>query len=480
MIKPTMTQSYGTMMDKLESYLIKQQWRQYFSEQEWYELLLLSQSQRFELRQHVDYWSRLLISWDTRSLAPQRKVYAEIRQILDAYLDLQRQEHHWQEQALEPLRLHVAETQIELQQKQLLFWRFEYEQRQERVMSLNSENDRAQAEFYNLSELTQFVSQHLKEETELIHDGLDGLMGVLDANWTALYLQDGPNHPLGTLYTLHQGCFAIEPEFCFPREGFWQAYWQTEVTEARLQDFYSPEPDLEALFPRSLALLTQTLQMPDRSQGMILACSEEKMAFSGFRQLFNIFGTHIASSLQNARLHAQINELAIRDSLTGIYNRHHLEERMRFSYDLSRRYGRELSVLMVDIDHFKSINDTYGHQVGDQVLREVADLLKHRLRSTDIIGRYGGEEFMAVLQETGQSGAEIVSQDLVRMVERTEIKIEGEEAIRVTISVGYAAFPVDALTIDNLIAIADKGLYLAKHAGRNQVGYAGQCKSVLQ
>ena len=475
-----MIKTHGTMMEELESYLNQRRWRQYFSEQEWLDLLQLSAMAQFELRRQADYWTHLLTSWDTRSLAPQRQVYGEISQILETYLEQMQQQHGWPLEVAEPLKLKLAETQIELQQKQLLFWRFEYESKLQRVQSMNSENDRAQAEFYNLSELTQFVSQHLKEETDLIHYALDGLMGVLDASWTALFLHDSPENNQGTLFTLRQARFTIQPEFDFPHEGFWRSFWQTDATEARQQDFFAPISELESLFPKTHALLTQTLMMPDHSQGLILACSDEPMAFSGFRQLFNIFGTHIASALQNARLHAQINELAIRDSLTGVYNRHHLEERMRFSYDLSRRYGRELSVLMVDIDHFKNINDTYGHQAGDAVLRTVALILKNRLRSTDIIGRYGGEEFLAVLQETGPAGAEIVSQDLVRIVASTRFDIGGGETVGLTISVGYAAFPSDAVTIDNLIAIADKGLYQAKHQGRNQVGYAGQPKSMLQ
>lgn len=473
-------QSGLRMIEELESFLQQRQWRQYFSEQEWLELRHLSQQPDFDAASQTSYWCHVLTSWDTRSLTPHRQVYSELRQILELYLELSNRHRGWSALQAEPLLRQLAETQIELQQKQLLFWRFEYEQKQHRVQSLLGENDRAQAEFYNLSELIQFVSQHLKEETDLIHFALDGLMGVLDAQWTALYLHDGPDNRNGTLFTLRQARFTIQPEFPFPHEGFWQGFWQTAVTESQLQDFYSPIPELEQLFPRTHALLTQTLKMSDGSQGMILACSEEPMAFAGFRQLFNIFGTHIASALQNARLHAQINELAIRDSLTGMYNRHHLDERMRLAYELSRRYGREMSILMIDIDHFKYINDTYGHQTGDAVLREVSNLIKQRLRSTDILGRYGGEEFIAVLQETGQPGADIVALDLVRIVAAHEIQIGDGRQVRVTISAGYAAFPEDALQIESLIALADKGLYQAKHNGRNQVGYAGQGRTVLQ
>ncbi|MGV3522578.1 MAG: GGDEF domain-containing protein [Candidatus Sericytochromatia bacterium] len=462
------------MMDVFSRYLDEHQWRQHFSEQEWSELNELSLQPEFELSAQAAYWSRLLVRWDTRSLNPLRPVYDEVRHMLQVYLDLLAEQCNCARAELNSLLLQLAETQVQLQHKQLLFWRFEYEQKQQRVASLHNDSAQAQAEFYNLSELTQFVSQNLKEESELIHDALDGLMGVLDASWTALYLYEDAGGHAGTFYRLQPGHFEVIHDLVFPHNDFWNSFWKTPVSQARLEMLLEPEPSVEALFPGTQTLLTQTLQMSKQGRGLLMVCSSEYGDFSDFRQFFSIFSTHMASSLQNTRLHARLNELAIRDALTSVFNRRHLEERLHHSYDLSRRYSREMSVLMVDIDHFKAINDTYGHQIGDEVLKQVSAILCLRLRSTDIIGRYGGEEFVAILQETGQAGADIVSHDLVRMVAETPILVPGHPALQVTISVGYAAYPVDALTVETLLKVADTGLYQAKNAGRNRVGFAGQ------
>jgi len=474
------SESNASVIQELQNYLAERQWRQYFSEHEWLELINLNTSDPQGLPKLVDFWSRLLTSWDTRSLEPHRPVYEQVRDILARYAQLLETHQAWPRTELDNLRLSLAETQVQLQQKQLLFWRFEHEQKQLRVRNLSLENEQAQAEFYNLSELTQFVGENLKEKNELIEDALDGLMGVLDAHWTALYIYADASGQHGTFYRLRHQHFEVLEDFAFPHTDFWNRFWRAPLNQAYIHDIYEPVSELEQLFPNTWSLLAQTLKMPNDGRGLLLACSEEPMAFSGFRQLFNIFGSHIASYLQNAHLHAQINELAIRDALTGVFNRGHLEERLDYSFELSRRYNRELSVLMIDIDYFKLLNDTYGHQFGDQVLIKVAETLQQRLRSTDIIGRYGGEEFLAILQETGVSGALIVSEDLVRMIEKLSFQPESGETVHVTISVGFAAFPDHVPTVDKLVKMADDGLYQAKKNGRNQVGFTGSSQTMLQ
>lgn len=472
------------VLQKIEKELQEREWRQYFSEQEWHELEQLTLCSEPELELQAAYWSRLLMSWDTRSLKPFRPVYEEVRAILDIYLDYLGESLAWERSQMDFLLLRLADTQVNLQHKQLLFWRFEYEQKQQRTEALGTENERAQAEFYNLSELTQFVGENLKNKEKLIRDALDGLMGVLDASWAALYIYDDASGQQGNFYTLHHEEFQIYNDYVFPHTSFWNPFWRASINQSYQHEVNEAVPELEAIFPGTRTLMTQTLKLPNDGRGLLMVCSSDAMAFSGFRQLFNIFGTHIASALQNTHLHAQLNELAIRDALTGVFNRRHLEERMAHSYELSRRYSRELSLLMVDLDHFKNINDTYGHPLGDQVLKAVCSMLCKRLRSTDIIGRYGGEEFMVILQETGASGAQILSEDLVHMVSAAEIELE-EISVPISISVGYASFPEHAIELDELIKQADDGLYLAKKQGRNRVGFVrssegGEPSSVLQ
>ena len=425
-------------------------------------------------------WSSLLISWDARSLTPQRSVYDELKTILRYYLQLLHLYYNFDPQATDVLLLGLADTQVDLQRKQLLFWRFEHEQKQHRVNMMHGENERAQAEFYNLSELIQFVGQDLKEQEILIHDALDGLLGVLDASWMGLYLYDDASGQHGTLYSLKHEDFQVEREYSFPHSDFWNPLWKSSVNQAQLQDVFEPPEELNCFFENTHNLLTQTLKLPNDGRGLLMACSDDFAAFSGFRQFFSIFGTQLSTALHNAHLHSQINEMAIRDALTGLFNRRHFEEQYKLAYNLSRRYNREFSVLMLDIDHFKQINDNHGHQVGDEVLRFMGKILKQRLRSTDLLGRYGGEEFIAVLQETGPEGAEIAAQDLVDIVSQQAIDIGQGKTMQITISIGFASFPQNGQDMENLIKLADDGLYQAKRKGRNQVGFTDGVASVIQ
>ena len=168
---------------------------------------------------------------------------------------------------------------------------------------------------------------------------------------------------------------------------------------------------------------------------------------------------------ENTRLEV----LAHTDSLTQVLNRRALTVRLVSEMDRSRRYDAMLSMLMVDLDHFKNVNDTMGHLVGDDVLREVAHLLLESVRSVDFVARYGGEEFVVVLPETALAGA-------VKFAERMRERIEHNSfasthgGVRMTASIGVASYPAPGVhTVDDLFARADEALYRAKSAGRNQV-----------
>ena len=166
---------------------------------------------------------------------------------------------------------------------------------------------------------------------------------------------------------------------------------------------------------------------------------------------------------------ASLEELSLRDPLTGVWNRRALDMRMEVETDRSRRHGRCLSVIMLDLDHFKSINDQYGHEVGDAVLRQVAQMLEGIIRPTDHLSRYGGEEFVAVLPETPLPGARILAERLREQIGSTAIEISKKVSLRVTLSAGIATFPEQGDTAGALIHAADKALYEAKKAGRNRV-----------
>jgi diguanylate cyclase (GGDEF)-like protein len=175
--------------------------------------------------------------------------------------------------------------------------------------------------------------------------------------------------------------------------------------------------------------------------------------------------------VQNARLFAETVRLARTDSLTGIANRHHLFEVGAQELSRARRFGHRLSALMLDIDHFKAVNDMYGHASGDEVLRGVARACLDVTRDIDIVARYGGEEFVILLPETDMAGAYLVGERLREHVEQTVTETE-RGAVGVTISVGIAILEPESNELASLLSLADKALYEAKQAGRNRI--AGQ------
>lgn len=171
-------------------------------------------------------------------------------------------------------------------------------------------------------------------------------------------------------------------------------------------------------------------------------------------------------------LQKKLREQAIRDPLTGLYNRLYLNESLERELILAERHGYCVSVVMTDLDHFKGVNDCYGHLAGDEVLRVFAGLMKRHSRSSDINCRYGGEEFFLVLPETTQEIA-CERADQLREAVAAEPVVFGEATILVTASFGVATFPADGKTANDLMIAADKALYAAKDAGRNQV----KCRS---
>lgn len=166
----------------------------------------------------------------------------------------------------------------------------------------------------------------------------------------------------------------------------------------------------------------------------------------------------------------QLREQATRDALTGLFNRGAILEQLDKELARSRRHGNPLAVMLVDVDHFKLINDQHGHQAGDLVLRAIARRLSTAVRRSDSVGRYGGEEFLALLPDASTEGAQFSAERLRTAVAQATMGFDGKN-IAATVSLGVAVAPrPDGLTVDQLIRAADEELYTAKSTGRNRVG----------
>ena len=175
----------------------------------------------------------------------------------------------------------------------------------------------------------------------------------------------------------------------------------------------------------------------------------------------------LSGSDVEAQYHETIYRMTIVDGLTGVNNKRYLMESMEREIPRARRHERPLSLLMFDIDHFKGINDNFGHLAGDYVLKELANVVKSRLRPDDILGRYGGEEFGVILPETGLDGAVAIGEELRKLVENHVFEFEGER-MSVTVSSGAAQLQ-DGWDVMKFVKAADEKLYEAKRSGRNRV-----------
>jgi two-component system, cell cycle response regulator len=170
-----------------------------------------------------------------------------------------------------------------------------------------------------------------------------------------------------------------------------------------------------------------------------------------------------------AQSQAALVAMATLDELTSVYNRREFNRLLKIELERSRRDQRPVSMVMVDIDHFKSINDTYGHQSGDDALRWISALLKREVRPGDIVARYGGEEFAMILPNTSLMDAFAVAERIRQQITAELVPIQNQQAIAVTASLGCATFPQMADSEDQLMSAADKALYVAKESGRNRV-----------
>jgi diguanylate cyclase (GGDEF)-like protein len=222
------------------------------------------------------------------------------------------------------------------------------------------------------------------------------------------------------------------------------------------------------------ATLKSHLTLPLVIEGEIMGCisisSDQANLYNVPRlQFFSVFGYQMAASLRHIQRFSTVKKEAIYDTLTNLFNRRHFEERL--SAETQKAFGSEsnLSMIMVDIDHFKKVNDTFGHDGGDKVLREIASLLKNSVRQHDTVARYGGEEFVLLLPGAPLDPTNMVAERIRRLVENTPFDM-GQTKIRITISLGISNFPIHRMkSKEELVKMADLALYEAKRGGRNRV-----------
>jgi|WetSurMetagenome_2_1015567.scaffolds.fasta_scaffold00056_6 diguanylate cyclase (GGDEF)-like protein len=229
--------------------------------------------------------------------------------------------------------------------------------------------------------------------------------------------------------------------------------------------FFPDEPPAPTL--RSLIILPI---LDDRQNllGLLSLESGEENQFAGeTEQYLSTLIGNASVAIARAQLYERMETLAATDGLTQLYNHRTFQEILAKEMERSRRYRRPLSLLLMDIDHFKNFNDTYGHPTGDRVLREISACIRNSIRANDVAARYGGEEFAVIIPESGPGDAMILAERIRQTVERCTL-VSNEERLRVTVSLGCAVFPSMAAAQQQLIDAADKALYFSKEHGRNR------------
>jgi len=222
-------------------------------------------------------------------------------------------------------------------------------------------------------------------------------------------------------------------------------------------------------WPKLPSLLVLPLLLHERPLGTLILGAKRRHAFGDqVRPTLEVLASHLAVSLANARMVAKLEQMATTDGLTGLLNKRAMLEAGAQKIAAAARFGRKLSLMVVDIDFFKKVNDTYGHDVGDVVIKGLGEILRRQKRATDLVARFGGEEFVVLCEQTDERGALLLAERIREELEKTKFHAE-QGTLSVTCSLGVATFPEGGEGWDALFKSADEALYVSKRSGRNRV-----------
>jgi diguanylate cyclase (GGDEF)-like protein len=326
----------------------------------------------------------------------------------------------------------------------------------------------ARARAANVARFTRLAATRLEPESLLGAAG-EEILPLSGADRVVLYTAHSRNAVL--IPVAHQGTAPAEEKRVLELRLDLSAPLLAPLVEERktivFQGEIGPPPDFLSPFLGARSLMLIPLVSRDVIVGAVAVAhlSDPEPFDRVLIEYLHDVCQPLALGLENARLFTTLTQMAATDEMTGVANRRKFMETLRVEGVRSRRSTEPLSLLLVDLDHLKKINDTHGHQAGDAAIRHVADILTRRRRATDLPGRLGGEEFALLMPATAKEGAVLTAERIVREVSGPSVPKAGT----VTVSIGVATMPEDAREEEPLIRVADHRLYAAKAAGRNQV-----------
>ncbi len=315
-------------------------------------------------------------------------------------------------------------------------------------------------------------------ESEVVDAGLRSAREIASVDFAAVTLFDethktheiravsGAEEPglVGESFRTNSGLvsMALETKHALPLRGEYDEKRQVVFTR-------------NVMPPNMPSMIVLPMLVHDKPLGTLVLGSRRQRAFGdAARSMLDVLSSHVAVSLANARMMRRLEELATLDGLTNLLNKRAMLEVAEQKIKATKRFNRKLSVLIVDIDHFKKVNDTFGHDAGDVVIKGLGDILRKQRRSTDAIARFGGEEFVVICEETDVGGAELLAERVRIELGKTtfhtpKVGADGQPMpIRVTCSIGVATFPESGDTWEELFKASDEALYVSKRAGRNR------------
>ncbi|MGB9736084.1 MAG: GGDEF domain-containing protein [bacterium] len=338
----------------------------------------------------------------------------------------------------------------------------------------NSKKDTRGIEILHEIGKTLTSTLDLKEVLSIIMQKISELLKP--ANWSLLLL-DEEKHELFFEIAVGENSDKLKDMRIAIGEGI--AGWVAMTGEPVLLSDVSSDPRFSPRFDKITNFKTRSIVcVPLRSKGRVLGVVEliNKLEDKDFDQNdLNILITltdYAAIAIENAKYLQKVQELTIRDDLTSLYNSRYLHLMLEREMDRSKRYGLHFSMIFLDLDHFKLVNDKYGHIIGSKVLKETAEVIRSELRKPDIPIRYGGDEFVILLPETDKKGAYRVTQRIRESLNKHVFLKEEGLTIKLTASFGIAAFPEDTDNTLDLVRLSDGAMYRVKETTRDGIALA--------